>query len=47
MGTLELELDLSKKVEIISIKVQHTDIVFDVYKNESRKRETKEKREKG
>lgn len=47
MGTLQLELELSKKVEFISTKVKRTDIVFEVYKNESRKRETQEKRGKG
>ena len=35
MGTLQLELELSKKVEFISTKVKRTDIVFEVYKNES------------
>ena len=47
MGTLQLELELSKKVEFISTKVKRTDIVFEVYKNESWKRETQEKRRKG
>lgn len=41
------ELQLSKKVKIISGKVQHTDIVFDVYQNKPRKRETGEKHGKG
>ena len=41
------KLHFSKKVKIISSKVQQTEIIFEVYKNKSRKREAREKRGKG